>query len=168
MELNYGTVYELPAEDQELIKNMATNICNQDRSYFVDNFKIDKNMSLYNMNLNGFGAELTFCRLCGVEFDSSYDKTENHFNNADAILWNGLTVDVKTTTYQSGKLLIRPGKEDSKVDLYALMIGTFPMFRFAGWIEYENIINDKLLVDLGWGPGYCLPQHELNKTLKYI
>ncbi|MDA7741570.1 hypothetical protein N8866_00330 [bacterium] len=135
MELQYGTQMELSQKDQELIKDMSAAICNQDRSYFVNNYKKDKSVKLYNMNLNGFGAELAFCRLCGVAFDSSTNKNESHYNNPDAVLNNRLTVDVKNTVYPKGKLIVRTGKEHKKVDLYALVTGTFPSFRFSGWKE---------------------------------
>ena len=166
--LNYGTSLELTKSDQELIKDMSANICQQDRSYFVNNFKRDKTMKLYEMNLNGFGAELSFCRLCGVEFDSSTDQKESHFSNADAILKDGTTVDVKNTTYPNGKLLVRTGKERKLIDIYALVIGTFPVFKFSGWASYKDIIQQELIVDLGWGDSYCLPQTNLRKSLKII
>ena len=83
------------------------------------------------------------------------------------MLNNGLTVDVKNTVYPKGKLIVRTGKEHKKVDLYALVTGTFPSFRFSGWKEYEIIIDKRLIVDLGWGPAYCLPQEKLNKVLTH-
>jgi hypothetical protein len=165
MKLHYGTKLSLTSHDQELIQKMSADICNQDRSYFVNNFKKDKSVKLYNMNLNGFGAELAFCRLCDTEFDSSTNKNESHYNNPDAILNTGLTVDVKNTVYPNGKLIVRTGKEHKRVDLYALVTGTFPHFTFAGWKEYDTIIDKNLIVDLGWGPAYCLPQDKLNKIL---
>ena len=45
--------------------------------------------------------------------------------------------------------------------------GTFPNFTFSGWKEYETIINREIIVDLEWGPAYCLPQEKLNNTLVY-
>jgi hypothetical protein len=164
--LNYNTYYNLTHQDKEIIEEMATNICKQDRSYFLNNYKIDKNVKLYEMNLNGFGAELAFCRLCDVEFDSSTIEKENHFNKEDAILKNGTTVDVKNTIYPNGKLLVRIGKEEKDIDIYALVIGKFPSFKFAGWASYKDIINPELKKDLGYGPTYCLPQDNLNKILE--
>jgi len=164
--LNYGTSLELTHQDQELIKDMSATICKQDRSYFVNNFKMDKDYPLYQMNLNGFGAELSFCRLCGVEFDSSTNQYESHFNKEDAILKDGTTVDVKNTTYRSGRLIVRTGKESKQIDIYALVIGTFPVFKFCGWASYKDIIQKKLIVNFGAGYSYCLPQNSLRKSLK--
>jgi hypothetical protein len=167
MELHFGTKITLSLEDQEMIKNLSASICQQDRSYFVENFKKDKSVKLYQMNLNGFGAELAFCRLSNTSFNFSTNKNENHFKNPDAILFNGLTVDVKNTIYKNGKLIVRTGKENMKVDIYALVTGTFPNFTFSGWKEYHLIIRKELIEDLGWGPAYCLSQEQLNKILVY-
>ena len=163
-----GTSLKLTQPDQQLIEEMSATICKQDRSYFVNNYKRDKTTSLYQMNLNGFGAELSFCRLCGVEFDSSTDQKESHFNKADAILKDGTTVDVKNTTYPKGKLIVRTGKESKLIDIYALVIGTFPVFKFSGWASYKDIIQKKLIINLGMGNSYCLPQNSLRKSLKII
>ena len=139
--------------------------CGKNPNYFINNYKRDKKRSLYEININGFGAELAFCRLCDVEFDSSTDSRENHFNNADAILKDGRTVDVKNTNYSYGKLLVRMGKEKKIVDIYALVIGTFPVFKFAGWASYADIIKPETIKDLGTGDSYCLTQNQLRKSL---
>lgn len=163
--LVYGTKYTLTSEEQKIIQNMSDIICNQGRSYFKTKYQRDKSIKLNAMNLNGFGAELAFCRLCDIPFDSSTVEKESHFNKVDATLKNGWTVDVKNTIYKNGKLIIRTGKEQKYVDIYALVIGKFPDFIFSGWASYEEIINPKLIEDLGWGPAYSLSQHSLNKEL---
>jgi hypothetical protein len=163
--LKTGTVYHLSNDEQKLIIKMAETICNQDRRYFVDKYKKDKSMSLLEMNKNGFGAELAFCRLCKVTFDSSTVEKESHFNKVDATLPDGTTVDVKTTVHKNGKLIVRHGKEQKVVDVYALLTGTFPTFTFCGWISYEGIIKIEHTENLGWGNAYSLPQTKLNQAL---
>jgi hypothetical protein len=165
-ELNYGDSYELNQKEQQIIIDMASRIGNQDRSYFENNFKRDKTMDLGTMNLNGFGAELAFCILTNSEFDSTTNPDENHFLKDDAVLADGRTVDVKTTKYKTGKLIIRCGKEEKKVDLYALMIGEFPKFTFRGWISYNDIIQDENITQLPQGKSYVKTQSELNHYLK--
>ena len=164
-ELNYNDSYTLNQEEQDLIKNMATTITNQDSSYFTNNFKRDQTMDFYDMNLNGFGAELAFCNLTFSEFDSTTNPNQNHFLKDDAVLADGRTVDVKTTVYKTGKLLIRCGKEDKKVDLYALMIGEFPKYTFRGWIAYDDIIDQENIVELPQGKSYVKTQQDLNHNL---
>ena len=95
MKLKYGTEYKLNTEEQELITNMSNKICNQGRTYFKSKYKIDRKMDLNQMNLNGFGAELAFCKLCNIPFDNTTNQYENHFNKVDATLKNGKTVDIK-------------------------------------------------------------------------
>lgn len=165
MKLIYGTKYSLNEEEQNIIQNMSDIICNQGRNYFTDKYQRDKSIKLHEMNLNGFGAELAFCKLCDIPFDSSTIEKESHFNKVDATLKNGLTVDVKNTIYNSGKLIVRTGKEQKYVDIYALVIGKFPDFIFSGWSTYEEIIQPKFIENLGWGPAYSLTQSNLNKEL---
>jgi len=165
-ELNYGDSYELNFDEQQIILNMADRIAKQDRSYFELNFKRDKSMDLAVMNINGFGAELAFCKLTDSKFDSTTNPDENHFLKDDAVLADGRTVDVKTTRYKTGKLIIRVGKEEKKVDLYALMIGEFPKFTFRGWITYDDVIQDENIEQLPQGKSYVKTQDELNHYLK--
>ena len=160
-----GKTLSLKYSDQKLIIDMAIAICGQDRSYFIDNYKIDKSTGLYQMNLNGFGAELAFCRLCDIKFDNSTVDGENYFNKDDAIMKDGRTVDVKNTVYPSGRLLIRIGKEKKYVDIYVLMIGVLPNFRFSGYIDYKDIIKPELIKNFSRGDSYCLNQSDLNKYL---
>lgn len=63
MKLVYGTKYELTIDEQRVITNMSDAICGQGRLHFTSNYKRDKSMKLHQMNLNGFGAELAFCKL---------------------------------------------------------------------------------------------------------
>ena len=76
-------IHILSEPDQKLITKMATIICEQQREYFVSHTKRDKSMEFYKMNLNGFGAELAFCRLAKVEFDESVIENENHFKSTN-------------------------------------------------------------------------------------
>ena len=165
MILKFKTSHKLNTDDQIIIKQMATRICNQGREYFINNYQRDKSMKLYTMNMNGFGAELAFCRLCKIDFDASTKENENHYLNPDGILKDGRTVDVKNTVYPNGKLLVRCGKELMRVDMYVLMTGTFPVFTFSGFAYYDEIINDDNITNLGYGESYCLNQNQLHKDL---
>ena len=160
-----GTNYTLNQDEQSLILNMAAEICSQDRSLFVNNYKVDKSMSLMDMNKNGFGAELAFCKLCDVDFDSSTIKEENHFCRADAKFIDGTEIDVKTTVYDFGKLLVRGGKEKKVVDIYTLMTGVFPNYVFRGWATYNEIIRPENIERYNWGFTYAMKQNRLRKEL---
>ena len=68
--LIYGMSYTLSKTEQDLIKEMSEKLNNQDESYFINNYKLDKNMKFYIMCLNGFSAEFAFCKMCNVDFDN--------------------------------------------------------------------------------------------------
>jgi hypothetical protein len=56
----------------------------------------------------------------------------------------GIRIDVKTTKYENGKLLVdaRKGSKTDGVDFYALMTGQFPgPYTFRGFIAKEHIIQ---------------------------
>ena len=44
-------------------------------------------------------------------------------------------LQIRTTTYDTGKLIIRPGDPDG---IYVLVIATPPRFRAAGWLAYSK------------------------------
>ena len=62
--------------------------------------------------------------------------------------------------------MVRLGKEKKYVDIYALVTGTFPVFKFSGWIGYKDIIKPEFIENLGTGDSYCLSQNKLNKILE--
>lgn len=160
-----GLKHILIESDQEIIRKMAKEISDQGRLHFVNNFKVNKELELLEMNTNGFGAELAFCNMAGAEFDSSTNGSESHFKKVDCTLPDKRTVDVKTTVYTTGKLFIRCGKEATKVDIFVLMTGKFPVFTFRGWANYSELVDPKKIRDFGYIKSYCLEQHELNKFL---
>jgi hypothetical protein len=73
-------------------------------------------------------------------------------------------VDVKSAPRTASDLLVLPHKPGD-ADLYALMVGAFPAFRFAGWIDALTYFAFARLVDLGHGPTYSIPQSELDPEL---
>ncbi len=169
--LKFGMVYTLSYEDMSIIEEMAKNFeAQNDNGYFEKNFKIDKNMKQREMTINGFGAELAFCRLCAINFDDSVETFKNYFIQDDAVLKNGKRIDVKNTIYKYGRLAISPNKAKHIVDGYALMIGEYPTFTFKGWATYDEIINEKNFKTLPKRhyKSYILEQHQLNKELIII
>ena len=89
-----------------------------------------------------YGGEVAFCKLFGVEPDRTIDK----FMSADCIV-NGSRIDVKWTHYKNGMLLAKNKKWDDPPDHFALMVGTFPVYRYAGympaWVLLDQARIDK-------------------------
>jgi len=109
-------------------------------------------------DLNGIGGELAFCRLVNVWPDVSISPRKG---GADCLV-RDKRVDVKTTTYETGRLVVVPGKGREDADIYVLMVGTFPgPYRVAGWAYASEVLMAERLTDLGHGPTYAVPQDEL-------
>ena len=82
---------------------------------------------------------------------------------ADALWSIGLMVDVKNTTYSSGHLLVTKWKAGNGVDVYCLVVGSFPRYRIAGYMTKEQMLSVDRLKDLGHGEGYAASQDELSR-----
>ena len=109
-------------------------------------------------DLEGIGGELAFCKLMNIYPDIQLGDRPL----ADATLWNGLRVDIKTTVYKDGSLLAAHWKDGVGVDLYALMVGKFPRYRLAGLMDSKELLKPERLKDFGYGQSYAAAQSELS------
>ena len=109
-------------------------------------------------DVEGFASELAFCRLFNLypDLDALNQKPPSH----DVLLHDGRTVDVKCTAYENGRLIVG-AKKSLTVDLFALMIGTMPSYRFAGFATGFDLMHPDRLTDYGHGPIYAMEQNEL-------
>lgn len=142
--------------EQALCRHIAKRRHEMNRANGTVNAKIGP-QSNEQTDLDGIGAELAFCKLFNVYPDLQVISRSDH----DAMLVNGLRVDVKTTRYQAGRLLVRQHKQADPVDLYVLMVGEFPSFRCAGFASRESVFAPENLMDLGHGPTFVLAQGQL-------
>lgn len=110
-------------------------------------------------DLEGISAEIAFCKAFNIYPDLEIDSVS--FPNFDCVLSDGRTVDVKATRYESGRLIAAKWKRPQSVDLYALMVGLFPEYRFAGVMESVELINPQRLCQLPKGKAYAASQNEL-------
>lgn len=55
------------------------------------------------------------------------------------LIYKGLILDVKTTKYEKGHLLIKKHKLNAQVDGYALITGWNGWYTFAGYIEKDEV-----------------------------
>ena len=152
-----GTTITLNQAEQRLAKYLAAARTDNARSRGIKDRKVGSKEG-GDMDLDGFGAELAFCRLMNCYPDMEIRENPSDDEQGDAIL-NGLAVDVKQTHYRRGKLLAVRWKEPK--DLYALMVGTFPTYEFRGMATGDELINESNLIDLGHGEGYALTQDKL-------
>ena len=112
------------------------------------------------LDLNGFGAELAFCRLFNLYPDLAIGVRSG---SSDAVTHKGTTVDVKTTRYQNGHILATLKKKVEDSDMYVMMIGDFPKYKFAGYIDAKDLLKKDNIKDLGHGKGYAVKISDLTK-----
>ena len=85
-------------------------------------------------------------------------RTKDDFG--DAVV-DGKRIDVKTSTYDTARLLVQPWKKPCRVDAFALMTGIFPSYTYRGMMAADELLQEHRLRDFGHGKGYAADQREL-------
>lgn len=124
----------------------------------------DRRVSEGDLDLEGAGSEIAFCRLFNVFPDLEIAPRSSLDDEGDALLRDGRRVDVKSTRYKSGRLIVAHWKADT-VDAYALMVGEFPSYRFCGLISAEQAAEARFTADLGRGKCQAVPQAALHAAV---
>lgn len=106
--------------------------------------------------LNSLGGELAFCKAFNLYPDLEFDC----YGTEDAITHQGFRVDVKTTEWKNGKLMVKAIDRDN-CDLYALMIGTFPKYTVAGFSSSAELFKESNLDFSLPHPAYTMEQDRL-------
>ena len=146
----------LSEAEQRLAKFLATRRYENARRKGLTNAKMgDQSNEL--TDLEGIASEIAFCKLANIYPDLDLD----HTNAADCFLRDGRAVDVKSTTYRTGRLLSVRWKSAGKVDVFVLMVGQFPKYRCAGFMDANELMQESRLIDLGHGKGFAATQTEL-------
>ena len=148
-------------------QKLATYIAKSRYAYNRNSGTTDRKIgpqSVEETDLNGIAAEIAFCKMFNIYPDMNTNNRPDH----DCITHNGLRIDVKSTKYDSGRLLAVPWKCNKNIDAYVLMVGEFPSYRFAGFCLAEELIDEKNITDLGYGDVYALEQSELRLTMDEV
>jgi hypothetical protein len=144
--------------ERSIAKTLAKKRYAKNRDTNTVNKKIGNQSDEYT-DLEGIASEIAFCKIFNIYPDFNLDDRPA----ADCFLSDGSSVDVKSTKYKNGKLLCVPWKKPN-VDLFALMIGEFPKYKYVGTMTSQELIQDKRLIDLGYGKSYGANQEELDKV----
>ena len=148
---------ELNATEQALARSIATQRWTSCREAGLVNPQQGAVLSEQDMDLEGAGAELAFCKVANVYPDLNDD----HTNQVDAWTRGGARVDVKATRHERGRLLAVRWKQTGKVDFFVLMVGTFPKYRCAGFFPSNDLLKPHRLAQIGRGFSYAAEQDEL-------
>jgi hypothetical protein len=154
-----GSVVKLSSSEQTICRAIAKKRFSNNRKSGVVNKKIGTQSNEFT-DLNGFGAEFAFCKLFNLMPDFSIQPRKSDEFDYDCKFYDGTKIDVKTTKYKTGRLLVAKWKSSGS-DAFALMIGEFPTYQFKGFCSRERAMSEKYLKDMGHGEAYFVDQEEL-------
>ena len=153
----------LNASEIKICEWIAKNRYASNRNGGVSDKKIGP-QSCEETDLEGICGEFAFCKAMNLYPDLSISPRKG----GDDVLLNGKKMDIKTTKYKSGKLLARRSKSETPSDVYVLIVVQRPSYNIVGWCSSVDLIQDKNLIDLGYGKTYGLEQHVLKPIESFI
>lgn len=146
--------------EQKICQWLANQRNDTDHNSGVIDAKIGKRTGSYEINLEGVASEFAFCKLFNLFPDFSI---EPRSGGCDCIK-DGKRIDVKSTRYQTNThLVVKKSTKRGQSDIYALMVGLFPTYRYAGYATEEQIFQEKNLKSWGYEgkEAYSIPEKEL-------
>jgi hypothetical protein len=153
-----GTVILLNSGEQDVCIFAAQSRMKYAEIYKRKNLKVSDD-DAFQIDLNGFGAEMAFCKMNNLYPDFSNEAKKNGIDIGDALL-DGKRVDIKTTKRKNGHLIAGTWKEQT-VDVYALLVGEFPEYEFKGYMPACELFKENRLKNLSTRPCYAAKQNEL-------
>jgi hypothetical protein len=139
----------------EYVGKLRTKIA---RENHVKDAKIGKQNGI-DADVQGFKAEYAFAKYNNLFPDFGLSPRSG---SPDGVTKNGARYDIKSTKHQHGNLLSTL-KVNKDIDIYVLAYVNKNVIEFVGWTTKKKLINKKNIKNLGYGCGYFLSRHELNK-----
>lgn len=125
-------------------------------------FNYDRQVSKqnpYDMDIDGFMGEFIVAKHLNV----MPDFTINEKKNAVDLVWNGKTIDVKTTRNPKGSVYVTEYHRKKPCDLYIqVVLEDANVGKITGWIGKETMFDIATFID-GKHPSYCIKQSDLIK-----
>jgi len=147
--------YTLTESEQLIAKFVAEQRTANNRNAGTTNMRKSE-MSDFEIDLQGFGGELAFCRMANVFPDLTvHNRSAFKGDDQGDCVLNGQRIDVKTSKKADAALWV-PVRKIGTADAYALMVGTFPTFRLVGMADVETVKECKV-----WGDAYVVNQNQL-------
>ena len=153
-----NTMISLNPGEQEICRYIAKRRFENNREKGVVNSRKGEQSDEYT-DLQGFSGEFAFAKMVNAMPDFSIEPRSSDVDDGD-LTWKGFKIDIKTTKYNTGKLIAATWKQNT-IDIYILMVGEFPHFSYRGWMRSEELLVPERIKDLGRGPIYVAEQSEL-------
>jgi hypothetical protein len=118
-------------------------------------------MEPMKVEVNYVGSEMAFCLMHNVMPDVNWTN-----RRPEDCIYQGYRYDIKWTHLEYGHLLAKVKDRPNPPDYFALMVGLFPEFEFAGRMAaFELLRGSRIKTKLGktklpW-PAYAAQQREL-------
>lgn len=156
------TEIELTKYEQKIAEFIAKVRTKSSRASGIKNLKVGP-QSDQQTELEGAGSELAAAKILNVWPDLNPDKPA-----IEDFIYKNLTVDVKTTKYPNGRLILPLYKKNKACDYYMLMIGSFPTYKCVGLASKEKLIDDSNIASFGRNLHHTLEQNELKSVEDFI
>lgn len=109
---------------------------------------------------DGVLSEMAFGKAFNLYPDLAVKSTRS---GVDLVGKNGNRIDVKSTRYKAGRLIIHIDKPLDEVDIYALAIVDGDNVDLVGYIKATDAMKKENIKDLGYGDVYVIEQDALIK-----
>lgn len=124
---------------------------------------VDKQVGKQNpieIDRDGVLSEMAFGKVFNLYPDLAVTPTRS---GVDLVGRNGKRIDVKSTRYRMGRLIIHIDKPVGEVDIYAFAIVDGDAVDLVGYIKTEDAMRQENIKDLGYGDVYVIEQDALTK-----
>ena len=122
-----------------------------------------RDMSSYEVDLVGVFGEMAFCKLFNIYWDGNGEPRLSVDDDGDCTIRAygfDLRCDVKTTEWETGRLLLPRYTDKPAIKIYGLMTCTFPTLVYRGLMLSEDLVSCPLM-DLGGSMVHAAQQSEL-------
>jgi hypothetical protein len=135
--------------------NRASNVHNEKFGHLNDHLPDE----------NGMAGEMCFAKMFNLypDLNTELRSSRHDETDFDFVLNNGFSVDVKTTQYKTGRLLVKLHKKSKPDHLFALMIGENFEYTFKGFIHSEEMIDPQRIIKIGSRYIFSAGQYELKE-----
>lgn len=125
-------VVQLNKDERTLVEKISKERTKHDRRVGrKDLLRAHKNKARF-IEVNGLGGEYAVAKALNLYPDINTQDISNY----DLILPDGRKLEIKTTEYKTGRLII---KTKNRADLYILVTGTMPSYTVVGYIKADEV-----------------------------
>lgn len=109
-------------------------------------------------------GEIAFCKLMNIYHSPLIDPSHNFNLDKGDALWGDLKVDIKHSIYDPATLAVQKYAIDANVDIYVLVTGKGPTFKYQGAILKGDLTSEE---NFGNGPrgfekAFCINSKKLD------